>query len=524
MIAASGELGLNAAPVGGDADHLPVDLPHHFGPYRIQSQIGLGGMGSVYRAHDPRLEREVAVKVLHRNLDVSGARDRFLREARTVSSLNHPNICTVFDIGEQDGDLYLVMELLQGEALKDRIARGPVPESDLREIALRVALALQAAHSKGVIHRDIKPANIFLMADGTGAVDVKVLDFGLATVSCDSELDATGLTRPGSTVGTVEYMSPEQACGETLDPRTDLFSLGAVLYEMATGELPFPGATSAMIFSALLNYEPRPMRRLNRRLSSDLDGIVRGLLVKQRSSRTQSATELLAALSRPATATIATEEGSAAGGRAVAAPRTRAQRPMPGPANTVRVPDSGRIGGTAVSGFSTAQVVAEGTQHQQIQSQRAPNTPGIQVISREADDPRAANHRRRVSHGSRQQDRGRSPAMQFAQTNAARRSKAPLIVLLGLLLLGGAVAIWLGLRSHERNREAPVLRGSVKAGRLCSFDNLGQPSCVGPCSDLPATCPAGRSSKTVMGLSAELFFTDVSLRVVVARVDRGDAA
>lgn len=276
---------------------MPAPLPDRFGHYRVLEEIGSGGMGAVYRAIDPRLEREVAVKVLHRNLEVSGAHQRFLREARTVSSLNHPNICTIFDIGEQDGDPFLVMELLRGESLKDRIARGPVPAEDLREIALRVALALQAAHGRGVIHRDIKPANIFLAGNGLGSTDVKVLDFGLAkTVGETDRAGRTGLTRLGATVGTVEYMSPEQACGEVVDLRTDLFSLGAVLYEMATGRLPFRGATSAIVFSELLNREPVPPREANLNLPSDLDAIIRRLLVKRREQRLGSATALIEAL------------------------------------------------------------------------------------------------------------------------------------------------------------------------------------------------------------------------------------
>ncbi len=263
----------------------------------VLGSLGSGGMGAVYRALDTRLERQVAIKVLHRETAVSGPRERFMREARLVSSLNHPNICTVFDIGDEDGDPYLVMELLEGESLKERMIRGPVPAEDIREIAFRVGLALQAAHAKGIIHRDIKPANLFLVNDGRGSTDVKVLDFGLAKLeSGERRVSVDGLTRAGATVGTVEYMSPEQACGEPLDARSDLFSFGAVLYEMATGVVPFHGATSAIIFSELLNRDPVPPREKNLGVPRDLDRLIRSLLVKDREGRVRSAGALLRAL------------------------------------------------------------------------------------------------------------------------------------------------------------------------------------------------------------------------------------
>jgi serine/threonine protein kinase/tetratricopeptide (TPR) repeat protein len=275
--------------------------PLRFGPYVVIEQIGSGGMGAVYRARDERLQRDVAVKMLHRHLSVEAARERFLREARAVSSLNHPNICTIFDIGEQDGDPYMVMELLEGESLRDRIARdAALHQDELEAIAMQCALALAAAHGKGIIHRDIKPANLFLVANPAGDVQLKVLDFGLAKLESDRLLygEDGGLTRTGSTVGTVEYMSPEQARGEALDPRSDLFSLGAVLYELATGDVPFRGATSAVVFAALLGSTPAPPRSQNTDVSPGMDAIVRKLLEKRLQSRVQSANELIASLRR----------------------------------------------------------------------------------------------------------------------------------------------------------------------------------------------------------------------------------
>lgn len=269
--------------------------PQQFGPYVVLEQIGAGGMGAVYRARDRRLERDVAIKVLHRHLEMAGARERFLREARAVSSLNHPNISTIFDIGEQDGDPYLVMELLHGESLKERLQDGvEVSQDELISISMQAAQALAAAHAKGIVHRDIKPANLFLVTGPHGEPQLKILDFGLAKVEQDRILFGdSGLTRTGSTVGTVEYMSPEQARGEDLDPRSDLFSLGAVLYELATGDVPFRGATSAVVFAELLGSDPIPPRKVNTKLSAGLDSIIRKLLEKKRENRIPSANALL---------------------------------------------------------------------------------------------------------------------------------------------------------------------------------------------------------------------------------------
>ncbi len=284
---------------------MTPETGRRFGPYEIQAKLGGGGMGHVFRAWDARLHREVAVKLLHNEYSMPGMRERFLREARAASALNHPNICTVFDIGEQDGDPYLVMELLEGETLKDRIQRSTIQPEELICVAREVAEALSAAHAKGIIHRDIKPANIFLVGKANGKTQSKVLDFGLAKVEPGTHGHrgrSTDITTVGATVGTLAYMSPEQARGEVLDSRSDLFSLGVVLYEMATRQVPFPGATSALVFVKLLNQAPEPVRDWNDAVPRELERIISKLLAKERSARYQTANELdeaLAKLSEP---------------------------------------------------------------------------------------------------------------------------------------------------------------------------------------------------------------------------------
>ena len=268
-----------------------------FGPYEILSELGGGGMGMVYRAFDPRLHREVALKVLRPQYDSPGVRERFLREARAVSALNHPNICTIFDIGEQDGEPYLVMELLHGETLRDRIERGPLTTAEIVDAGTHIADALAEAHSKGIIHRDIKPANIFLVKKNTAFPQVKVLDFGLAKIqSLTDSFESENLTGTGATVGTVAYMSPEQARGDELDTRSDLFSFGSLLYEMATGQLPFTGATSAMVFVALLSKDPDPVRDWNPAIPRELERIILKALTKESRHRYRTADEMRDAL------------------------------------------------------------------------------------------------------------------------------------------------------------------------------------------------------------------------------------
>ncbi len=281
---------------------MAPEIGRKYGPYEVLSRLGGGGMGHVYKAWDARLHREVAIKLLHNEYAMPGMRERFLREARAASALNHPNICTIFDIGEQNGDPYLVMELLQGETLRDRIQYHTLQVDDLICIAREVAEALGAAHAKGVIHRDIKPANIFLVDKANKAVQAKVLDFGLAKFEGGTfggrgsrSLD---LTAAGATVGTLAYMSPEQARGESLDSRSDLFSLGVVMYEMATRQIPFPGATSALVFVKLLNQAPEPVRDWNEAIPRELEKIILKLMAKERTARFQTAQELDDALAR----------------------------------------------------------------------------------------------------------------------------------------------------------------------------------------------------------------------------------
>src|SRR3981189_930836 len=276
------------------------EVGQRFGPYEILGRLGGGGMGLVFRAWDGRLHREVAIKLLHDDYTMSGMRERFLQEARAASALNHPNICTVFDIGEQDNNPYLVMELLEGETVKDRIAHGALSAEEIVRYAIEISDALTAAHAKGIVHRDIKPANIFLVAMPNGKSQAKVLDFGLAKIELEHrgglESRKLDLTLEGSTVGTLSYMSPEQARGESLDIRSDLFSLGIVLYEMATRQVPFRGTTSALMFLQLFSHDPEPVRNWNESIPRDLEKVILKLLAKERKARFQTAQELRDAL------------------------------------------------------------------------------------------------------------------------------------------------------------------------------------------------------------------------------------
>jgi eukaryotic-like serine/threonine-protein kinase len=279
------------------------------GQYRILSKLGSGGMGVVYEAEDTLLGRHVAVKFLPPDLSQSaGALERFLQEARSASALNHPNICTIYNVEQHDGEWMIVMELLQGQTLDGIIQERSLKTGEMLDISIQIAEALDAAHQHSIIHRDIKPSNIFVTTRGVA----KVLDFGLAklarqkkavaeTVGAMTASDATlpgHLTSPGAAVGTVAYMSPEQARGEELDARSDLFSFGSVMYQMATGQLPFQGSTSAVIFANILEHDPPPLLEANPSLPPKLAQTIEKALEKDRDLRCQTATELKADLKR----------------------------------------------------------------------------------------------------------------------------------------------------------------------------------------------------------------------------------
>lgn len=272
--------------------------------YRITSQLGEGGMGVVYEAEDTNLGRHVALKFLSPAMaSDESLLQRFQREARAASALNHPNICTIHSIEQFESEHFIVMELLEGESLADRIRIGPLNIDLVLTFGIQIVDALESAHSKGIVHRDLKPANIFITSRG----QAKILDFGLAKIdqqkpeaasNIPTAVQEDGLTSPGTAMGTIAYMSPEQARGAVADARTDLFSFGTILYQMATGVLPFQGDTSAVVFDAILNRAPAPLNQLNGQLPAELDRIIGQALEKDRELRFQTATDLKTSLKR----------------------------------------------------------------------------------------------------------------------------------------------------------------------------------------------------------------------------------
>src|SRR5215468_4407566 len=274
---------------------MPLSTGARLGPYELLAPLGAGGMGEVYRARDTRLERTVAVKVLPSHLSASAeVRQRFEREARTISQLSHPHICALYDVGNQDGVEYLVMEFLEGETLAERLLKGPLPADQTLRYGIEIADALDKAHRQGIVHRDLKPGNVMLTKSG-----IKLLDFGLAryaptgagasSVSVLPTQAGTNLTEKGTVLGTFQYMAPEQLEGKEADARTDIFALGTVLYEMATGKKAFSGPSQATLIAAIIGSEPPPISTVQPMVAPALDRVVKACLAKDPEDRWQTA-------------------------------------------------------------------------------------------------------------------------------------------------------------------------------------------------------------------------------------------
>src|SRR5438270_2977997 len=290
---------------------MQVTSGSRLGPYEIVAPIGAGGMGEVYKARDTRLDRSVAVKILPSAFaDNAQLKIRFEREAKTISQLTHPNICTLYDVGNENGVEYLVMELLDGDTLADRLARGPVPMRDVLRYGREIAAALDRAHRAGVVHRDLKPGNVMITKSGA-----KLLDFGLAKggsieISPDGATQHKSLTQEGTILGTFQYMAPEQLEGVEADARTDIFALGTLLYEMATGRRAFDGKTKTSLIAASVGSEPKPIRDLQPLTPAAFEHVVAKCLAKDPDQRWQSASDVASELEWIGGAT--STEGSAA--------------------------------------------------------------------------------------------------------------------------------------------------------------------------------------------------------------------